>query len=87
MWSARCDFRGAVGDYTNALAHDPDNAHALHNRGISHDKSGAFHAAIEDFNEVLRLDGSNADYSSPASIVGARIGGHSITRRALQDAL
>ena len=58
-------YKLAIGDYTRAIALDPTNAHAYHNRGISHDKSGAFHAAIEDFNEVLRLDGSTRGVEGP----------------------
>ena len=47
---ARCeDFAAAVGDYTRALEIDPRNAHALHNRAISHDRLGNAHRAAQDF--------------------------------------
>ena len=64
------DFRGAVADYTHALDRDPDNAHALHNRGISHDRLGNDAAAMRDFNRVLDLERSKGATSreSPTSL-------------------
>lgn len=48
-------------DYSRVIALDPTNAHAYHNRGISHDKSGAYESAVADFSKVLELDASNAN--------------------------
>ena len=35
---------------------DKHNTHALHNRGISFDKLGLYHKAVEDLTEAVRLD-------------------------------
>lgn len=49
-------------DYTRALALEPRNPFALYNRGISHDRSGDYEAAIRDFSAAIELLPSNADF-------------------------
>ncbi len=49
-------------DYTAALGIDPRNAYAFYNRGISHDRSGDYEAAIGDFSSAIALLPSNADF-------------------------
>ena len=58
------DFAGAVDDYTAALRHDPENTHALHNRGISRDRLGLDGLAIADCNKVLDLENESARRAS-----------------------
>jgi tetratricopeptide (TPR) repeat protein len=43
------------------LTIDRKNIHALHNRGISYEKIGAYRQSIRDFTSVLELDPQNAN--------------------------
>ena len=52
----------ALADYSAALAVDPGSCYALYNRGITHDRLGAYAAAVKDFSAALALDPSNADF-------------------------
>jgi Flp pilus assembly protein TadD len=45
-------YREAIQDYNAVVQLDPQNVHAYHNRGISHDKLGQYAEAVQDFSEV-----------------------------------
>ncbi|GET90910.1 hypothetical protein, conserved [Leishmania tarentolae] len=48
-------FEDAIRDYTEVLVTDPDNVHALYNRGMSFEKCGKYNAAVDDFTRVIQL--------------------------------
>lgn len=48
-----------VREATNALSQDPNNAHILHNRALSHYNLGGYWAAINDLQQVLTLEPEN----------------------------
>lgn len=52
-------------DYSRVIALDPTNAHAYHNRGISHDKSGAYESAVADFSKVRSTPSAAVTVSGP----------------------
>ena len=43
------------------LALEGGNVHALHNRGISYERVGEYHKAVEDFSAVIAVDPENAN--------------------------
>lgn len=51
----------AISDYSTVLSYDPDNIHALHNRGISFERISRYREAIKDFEKVIRIDPNNAN--------------------------
>jgi tetratricopeptide (TPR) repeat protein/S1-C subfamily serine protease len=53
------DFRGAITDFTQAIALNPQSALAYSGRGASYNELGDYKAALEDLNQSLRLDGTN----------------------------
>ena len=53
-------YEQAVADYTRAIALDPRNANAYHNRGSSYDKMGRLVEAVNDFSKAIELDPRNA---------------------------
>jgi lipoprotein NlpI len=55
-YQAKGDPDRAIGDYNQAIQHDPKSAAAFNNRGIAYQAKDQFDRAIEDFNEAIRLD-------------------------------
>jgi len=53
-------YDNAVNDYTLALQLEPNNIHALHNRGICYQKLAKFNEAIEDFTLVIKSNPNNS---------------------------
>jgi len=51
----------AIGDYTQAIRLEPNNAQAYLGRGIAYSNKGDFDRAIADNNEAIRLDPNYAD--------------------------
>jgi tetratricopeptide (TPR) repeat protein len=49
------DFQRAVENFTRALEYDPDYVDAWYNRGYSHELSGNYQAAREDYKKTLDL--------------------------------
>lgn len=49
----------AIADYTESLALDSKNIHALHNRGLLQKKVGYYEEAILDFSNLLLLIPNN----------------------------
>jgi len=50
------DFSGAVVEFNQALARDPNHIDALYNRGLSFYNLGQFERAIPDFTRVIELN-------------------------------
>ena len=50
------DYRGAIEDYTRALALNPQLVGAYNDRGVAHARLGEFGPAIADFNQAIVLD-------------------------------
>ena len=48
-------YEEAVTDYTKVLSIDPNNTHALHNRGICYERIGLYRNAIEDMIELRKI--------------------------------
>ena len=56
-----CDYDSAIANYDRAIALDPDDADAYHNRGIAKDAQGDYAAAIADFDRAIALEPDGAD--------------------------
>ena len=56
-----CDYDAAIANYDRAIALEPDDADAYHNRGIAKDAQGDYAAAIADFNRAIALEPDDAD--------------------------
>lgn len=56
-----CDYDAAIANYDRAIALEPDDADAYHNRGIAKDAQGDYAAAIADFDRAIALEPDDAD--------------------------
>ena len=56
-----CDYDAAIANYDRAIALEPDDADAYHNRGIAKDGQGDYAGAIADFDRAIALDPYDAD--------------------------
>lgn len=54
--NAQRNYDGAIADYTQAIALDPKNAMAYHNRGYAKRDKGDNDGAIADYTQVIALD-------------------------------
>lgn len=55
------DYKGAIEEYTKAIAKNPKNAMAFYNRGISKDNLKDHKGAIEDYTKAIALNPSDAE--------------------------
>jgi tetratricopeptide (TPR) repeat protein len=77
------DFSGAIDDYTQALAQHSDQPRLWNRRGWAHLATNAVQLALEDFEQAIRLDGSNDDALSGRGSARVLLGQH---RAAVADA-
>lgn len=56
----QCKWEAAIVDYSAAIALDPRNANAFHNRGTSCEKMGRLQEAVGDFSRAIELEPRNA---------------------------
>ena len=56
-----CDYDAAIANYDRAIALEPSDADAYHNRGIAKDAQGDYAGAIADFDRAIALDPDDAD--------------------------
>ncbi|MGE3804397.1 MAG: protein kinase [Gemmataceae bacterium] len=68
------DFVGAIEDYTQALALEPDSAALLRYRGWAFLVTRAYVLALRDFDKSLKLDPDNGDAYSGRSFARASLG-------------
>ncbi len=68
------DLRGAIQDCTQALAANPDNAHAHFTRGNARAEEGDSDGAVDDLGECIRLDPARAPAYFNRAIIMARKG-------------
>ena len=54
-----CDYDAAIANYDRAIALEPNDADAYHNRGIAKDALGDYAGAIADYDRVVALDPDN----------------------------
>jgi lipoprotein NlpI len=67
------DVRGAIQDCTQALAANPDNAHAYFTRGCARAEEGDSDGAVDDLSECIRLDPTRAPaYFNRGIIMGRK---------------
>lgn len=67
------DLDGAILDYTQALALNPKEVEAFHQRGLARQTKGDFDGALADYTQVLSLDPKQADaYSNRGFIKQAK---------------
>jgi tetratricopeptide (TPR) repeat protein len=73
---AIADFSGAIGDFTQALPRsvEADRARLLRRRGWSNLANEALRAAVQDFDEAIRLAPTNADGYVGRGTARARLG-------------
>ena len=50
------DYKGAIAEYSKAIALNPKYAIAYYNRGISYNNKGKYDKAIHDYNVALSLN-------------------------------
>jgi tetratricopeptide (TPR) repeat protein len=80
------DYRGAIDDYTRALASRRDSeTHAY--RGWAYVLRDALTPALDDFQDAIRLNPHNGDAYNGCGYVYARRGQYGAAVRAAQDAL
>ncbi|HKI20315.1 MAG TPA: tetratricopeptide repeat protein, partial [Isosphaeraceae bacterium] len=79
------DFPGAIADYTLSLSLSlpPERPRLLRRRGWSYLSNEAYHPALHDFEEAIRLAPTNADAYSGRGLARARLGQY---RDAVSDA-
>ena len=56
-----CDYAAAIANYDRAIALNPDDAEAYHNRGIAKDAQGDYAGAIADYDRAIALNPEDAD--------------------------
>lgn len=67
------DLHSAVATYSAALALDPTNAHALHNRGTTRLQVGDVAGAVCDFEALVKLDPAHAGAQQQLEAALARL--------------
>jgi tetratricopeptide (TPR) repeat protein len=79
------DYSGAIADYTLSLSLSlpSERPRLLRRRGWSYMANQAYHLAVHDFDEALRLAPTNADAYSGRGLARARLGQY---RQAVNDA-
>jgi tetratricopeptide (TPR) repeat protein len=68
------DYSGAIADYTQALSLRGDKARLLRRRGWSYLAHNAIGPALDDFDETIRLEPSNADALGGRALAKAHLG-------------
>jgi tetratricopeptide (TPR) repeat protein/tRNA A-37 threonylcarbamoyl transferase component Bud32 len=81
------DFAGAIDDYSQALALRPGQPRVLSLRGLAYLVSSAPRLALRDFDEALRLDGSNGEAHGGRGLALARLGDHRAAVAAAEESL
>lgn len=76
------DYRGAIADYTQALARNPQLVEAYNARGVAHGRLDEVETAITDFTQAIALD---PDYAVGYSNRGLAYGVKGETDLAIQD--
>jgi eukaryotic-like serine/threonine-protein kinase len=70
------DYSGAIADYTQSLSLHGEKARLLRRRGWSYLAHDAIGPALDDFDETIRLEPSNADAYVGRGLAKVRLGNH-----------
>jgi tetratricopeptide (TPR) repeat protein len=70
----RGDYSGAIEDFSQALARNPNIIEAYCNRGLIRVGRGDYQTAIADFNEALQIDPNHADAYNKRGNAFAKLG-------------
>jgi tetratricopeptide (TPR) repeat protein len=68
------DFRGAIGNFNEAIRLNPDDAQSHNIRGDVWDELGVFERALADYDEAIRLDPNNPAIFHDRAILWQRKG-------------
>ena len=65
-------YPSAIRHFSNAIRHDPEFVDAYYHRGIAHDCTRDYDAAVADFTEMIKLQPSNGTACRRSVIVEPR---------------
>ena len=82
LYYQKGEYDLAIGDYTKAIALNPDDVHAYNNRGVAYRAKGDYDRAIDDFNKAIQLDPKKAEFHNNLGITYRKKG---TFHRAIED--